>query len=162
MDIFIVVPLGGGSLFFLGLFLLFILEGISETASSSAILFINEHIVTIAIILGVFVILATVYSVLKYKDVHDLSYVTVSSVFFTVGSLLVFAQLATVLVRFSIQTFSHYDGLIVFFLRIVIYTIALVIDAIFTAGTIFLSCLSNGCIVLMYLLAGIGFVVHIT
>ena len=63
------VSIGGGLLFFAFIFLLFALEGLAGSAQNNVISFLDENVVTIAVILSIIILLvSTVITYIYHKS----------------------------------------------------------------------------------------------
>ena len=159
MEIIVFVGIGGGTLFFALIFILFALQGAAADATESVILFFDNNLLTISIILGIIVLLATVVLSAAYSggdEVEKKKPSPVAVILFSLGTLLNMAQAAFVLVQLAKDPFLHHYGPILLVFSIIVALILLIIDFAVTLGITALSFTHPICIALLYIWAFAG------
>ena len=150
------VSIGGGLLFFAFIFLLFALEGLAGSAQNNVISFLDENVVTIAVILSIIILLVSTVITYIYNKSSDS---VAQTVFYAIGLILVLSQLALVLYQLARSPFEHNYGSILMIFSVIISVVLYLVDLGITVGCFGLGTSYKPCIILMYIWAILGAII---
>ena len=159
MDIFIIIPIGGGVVV-LAFLIVYIIQQATESSSNAILAFIDNNIITISIILGIVAIIITVLVVIVFissleREKNIPKKIVISSLY-SIGAFLVIAQSNYTLIVAAKSAFTYKYGAILSIFKVLICLVLYIINVVISVGALRLPISRHWAIILMYIWAAIG------